>query len=1343
MHTIVWRNKPEIETLSLDDKGTCSSTTNSNNVAFLSSSSTNSATRAVNIAQGVNTASTQGAADSSTTVENLSDVVIYSFFASQLSIPQLDNEDLQQIHPDDLKEMDLRWSIAMLTMRAKRFLKNTERKLDMANKEIIGFDKSKFFVKIDRARFIKRLTKIKEELGRHDQDIGNHSDEEHIPETIFEEGEVLKDQNDANIIADQELPSEDPFNIYPLQCFYRSGGRLLYPSTWDILKKSKGPRSGGSILNLLEDVVKVGHVMGYNMDGCVSNMEEIINSQGAGGILYVWDPNAFCKKSVTLSDYFTLVRGVWKQNGMDLLIVVVYAPHEDKEKAMLWDYLASEINRWKGKVVVMGDFNEVRFPSDRFGTIFNAHGANVFNSFISNAGLVEVDLGGSSFTWCHKNAKKMSKLDRFLVSDNLFQVYPHISAITLERFLSDHRPILLREHHLDYGPIPFRFFHYWCEIDGFKKLVEETWEDSPNNDVGTIFTSSRKFFWQWEPSSLAVGSSSGSGNFIAGSKFDGKADEEFFIGYSTNSKAFRVFNSRTRIVEENMHVKFSENTPNIARSGPNWLFDIDALNKSMNYKPVDSPGGRFKPSGEEEKKVAKDSGIEDSEVPSTEEPRVNQEKDAYVNSTNNINIVSPTDNAAGIEDNDVDENKVYGWADINNLDTYFQVSYVPTTRIHKDHPFEQVIGDLHSAPQTRRISKKLEEHGLVFRNKLDERGIMIRNKARLVAQGHTQEEGIDYGEVFAPIARIEAIRLFLDYASFNDIVVYQMDVKSAFLYEKIEEEAYTYYCQLKVNAARHKLTTIVDVNVVEDVHNLVAFLSKPTESEGFEHIIDFLNANPIKYDLTMNHTIYTSCIEQFGANATTKNINREVQIHAKVDGKKVIISEATITRDIKFKDKGGVDCLSNEVIFEQLLLMGSTMASAIIYLALGQTFNFSKYIFYSMVKNLDSETKFLMYLRVNTLGNEEDSLKLRELMEICTNLQQRVIDLENTKTVQAQEISSLKRRVKRLGKKRRSRTHGLKRLYKISLSAKVESTAEEQSLGSGRYDDQEMFDTSVLDDEEEVLLKEAQDVQNVIEKVIEDITTAGIEETFSTAAPVTTVDVTPDELTMAQAVVEIKKSKPKGSTTTTKTITIPTPDSIRPKARGVVMQEPSETLTTTTISKSLKVQDRGKGIMVEEPLKMKKKDQISFNEKKHFAELKAEEKRRNPLTKAQKWNQMCVYLKNMAGFTHSQLKNKSFDEVQKAFDKTMNWINSFVPLDSKVVKDKAVITQESSSKRARDELDQERSKKQKVEDDKESEELKRCLEIIPDDVTIDATPLSIKTLIIDYKIYKEWKKSYF
>ncbi|GJT06508.1 putative ribonuclease H-like domain-containing protein [Tanacetum coccineum] len=227
---------------------------------------------------------------------------------------------------------------------------------------------------------------------------------------------------------------------------------------------------------------------------------------------------------------------------------------------------------------------------------------------------------------------------------------------------------------------------------------------------------------------------------------------------------------------------------------PLWTQD-----PSFSSSSKDSPDAGFKPSGEEEKKDAKDPGNEDSKVPSTKEPRVNQEKDANVNNTNNINNVSPTDNAVGIEDNAVDENIVYGCADdpnmpnledivysddkdvgaeadMNNLNSFIPVSPISTTRIHKDHPVEQIIEDL----------KSLE-------TKKDERGIVIKNKARLVAQGYTQEEGINYDEVFAPVARIEAIRLFLAYASFKDFVVYQMDVKSAFLYGKIEEEDYV--CQ--------------------------------------------------------------------------------------------------------------------------------------------------------------------------------------------------------------------------------------------------------------------------------------------------------------------------------------------------------------------------------------------------------------------------------------------------------------------------------------------------------------------------------------------------------------------
>nr|GEU37418.1 putative ribonuclease H-like domain-containing protein [Tanacetum cinerariifolium] len=163
------------------------------------------------------------------------------------------------------------------------------------------------------------------------------------------------------------------------------------------------------------------------------------------------------------------------------------------------------------------------------------------------------------------------------------------------------------------------------------------------------------------------------------------------------------------------------------------------------------------------------------------------------------------------------EEDVGAEADLSNLETHIRVSPILNTRVHKDHPITQIIGDLTLAPQTRSITRMVKEQGglhqindvdfhtylpkgkraigskWVFRNKKDQKGIMIKNKARLVAQGHTQEEGIDYDEVFAPVARIEAIRLFLAYASFMGLMVYQMNVKSDFLYGTIKEEVYV--CQ--------------------------------------------------------------------------------------------------------------------------------------------------------------------------------------------------------------------------------------------------------------------------------------------------------------------------------------------------------------------------------------------------------------------------------------------------------------------------------------------------------------------------------------------------------------------
>nr|GEW37413.1 putative reverse transcriptase domain-containing protein [Tanacetum cinerariifolium] len=300
------------------------------------------------------------------------------------------------------------------------------------------------------------------------------------------------------------------------------------------------------------------------------------------------------------------------------------------------------------------------------------------------------------------------------------------------------------------------------------------------------------------------------------------------------------------------------------------------------------------------------------------------------------------------------------------------------------------------------------------------------------------------------------------------------------------------------------------------------------------------------------------------------------------------------------------------------------------------------------------------------LHSGENKIQLKELIEICTKLHNRVFDLENTKTAQAQEIDSLKRRVKKLEKRQKSKTHGLKRLYKV------------------------------LDYEEVVVEKEVADKEvNVVGEV--NAASIATSVTAITTIVATTPTISMDEITLAKTLIEIKTS--------------------RPKTKGIVMQEPSETPTPTPIVSSQqpsKVWEKGKrkAKLIEEPMKLKKKDQILFDEEV-YRKLQEEiyEQERLVGERARQEEE---------ANNPKALKNKSFTEIKELIDKAMKRINNFIDFRTELVK--------------------------KVEDDKEYAELKQCLEIIPDDgdeVTIDATTLSVKTLIVDYKIYKEGKTTYF
>nr|GEY72195.1 hypothetical protein [Tanacetum cinerariifolium] len=508
-----------------------------------------------------------------------------------------------------------------------------------------------------------------------------------------------------------------------------------------------------------------------------------------------------------------------------------------------------------------------------------------------------------------------------------------------------------------------------------------------------------------------------------------------------------------------------------------------------------------------------------------------------------------------------------------------------------------------------------------------------------------------------------------------------------------------------------------------------------------------------------------------------KTVNEEEQIQALVDKKMVIIRETSVRSDLHLKDAkvfldSQVECMlkhkeiyvtpsDNKKIFANMKRQGKDFFGKVIPL------------FENMMVQPQEDI-------------DEDRLKLTKVMELCTKLLSRVLTLETIQANQALEIRSLKTRVTKLEKKASKKTYKLKRLYKIGSSTRVESSKDaglgdqEDTSKQGMMiddldadegvtlvdetqgkNDQDMFDTSILDDE--VIVKKE----------------------ISTADPVPTAS---EVVTTA----DIKTSKL--------------------KAKGIVMQEPHKTPTPTPINssqQSSKAKDKGKAKMIEPQKPLKRKYQIMIDEevfrnleaqmqvkleeeerlarqrekeanialiescdniqammdvdyelatrlqeeergeltieeksrlfmelmdkrKKYFARLRAEKIRSKPPTKTQKRFQMCTYLKNMANYKHNQLKNKSFEEIQMLFNNTMKWIESFVPMDTELVKGSKK-EPKGSSKRARGKLEQEDAKRQRIEEENESAELKRCLEIIPDnddDVKIKATSLSSKSRTI-------------
>nr|GEV39338.1 ribonuclease H-like domain-containing protein [Tanacetum cinerariifolium] len=852
-------------------------------------------------------------------------------------------------------------------------------------------------------------------------------------------------------------------------------------------------------------------------------------------------------------------------------------------------------------------------------------------------------------------------------------------------------------------------------------------------------------------------------------KFDGKADEGYIVGYSASNKAYRVYNVPNKRVEETMNLRFLREKPNVQGTqgavtnpvgtqdadsdsdcdeqviiaqratsdaenlGLGFANDTEKLQTQASAKTVPPgyipvltgnipvpPGSLPVPTGS----IPVPTG---NTVISTYDVLVHTSSstDSFFDDEPTTRFPSPSDLGnqdplPGIFSFSSYEDE-FG-ATLNNVASIVKVSPVATTRINTIHPQSLIIRDPTSAVQTRSKNvwvlvdlpkgKYAIETKWILKNKRDTRGIVVQNKARLVAQGHRQDEGINYDEVFASVSRIEAIRLFLAFASYMGFMVYQMDVKSAFLYERIDEEA---WCDEFEALMKGEFQ-------MSAMGELTFFL------EAVKKIFKYLKGQP---KLGLWYPKESPLVLEAYSDSDYAGENKD-----------------------KKSTTYGCHFLGRRLILWQckkqnIMATSSTEAE---YVAAANC---------CVQKKIKPKRKYRQATEVHSPSSE---IPVKE-----------VLNLEKAKTTQAKEIANLKKRVKKLEKMRKSRPAGLRRLKKVGSSNTVESFEEKDSLGAqedasrqkrsikdinqdaeialideaqGRMHDGDMFRVDDLEGNEVIVDAREKIVKKEV-STADPVTTAGevvnVASVEDSVAPITTTTVdADDELTLAKTLIAIKETKPKD----------------KGKAKMIKPEKPLKKKDQIKLDEEVvrKLEDGMKAKIEEEKRIVREKDEANRAVIEEWDDVQATIDVNRQLAKqmqAQEREQLSIEERSklLAELIESRRK---FNDIKKMFDKVYKRVNTFMDMNTENVEESLKKTQaevtEGSSKRARQELEQESAKEQKLIEreqakvaDDDTAELKRCLEIVPeddDDVAIEETPLSSKSpTIVDYKIYREWKKN--
>nr|GEX77502.1 ribonuclease H-like domain-containing protein [Tanacetum cinerariifolium] len=633
------------------------------------------------------------------------------------------------------------------------------------------------------------------------------------------------------------------------------------------------------------------------------------------------------------------------------------------------------------------------------------------------------------------------------------------------------------------------------------------------------------------------------GNLVRGTKDETSGTLKSFITRVENLMNLRYSVARTpqqnRVAERRNRILIEATRTMLADSKLPTTFWVEAVNTACYVQNKSSQDNEFQPLNDGAKKV-------DEDLRKENECNDQREEDS-TNSTNRVNTVTSNINAANssgvnvvgtnisidlspdpnmpslkdiniFEDSHDDEDVFGAEADFHNLDSTFQISLIPTTIIHKDHPLEQVIGYLHSAPQTRRMTKNLEEHGLsaFLYGKIKKEVYVCQppgfEDLDFLNKVYKVEKAL-YGLHQAPRAWDETLSTYL--------------LDNGFKRGQIDKTLF-----IKRNKGDILLVQVY-------VDDIIFRSTKKEKCDAFEILMDETFQMSLMGELTFFlglQTVVANCITKAEYVATSmlwssaldtksiaglwtvvkiKTVNDDVRLQALIDGKKVVINEASIRHDLKLNDAEGTSCLSNAVIFKELARMGESKRME------------------TEVSPTETNTKEHVPTPFNDpLPSYEDRMQLKEFMKLCTNLSNKVLDLES------EEKSSKQGR----------------KITDIDADAEVN-----------------------LENVYNLDMAHEETVMEIGKIIVDEVSTAGGELNAENEEP---VSAAPTNITPAQPIEATKI-----------TVEITT----APKAKGIVFHDKEES-TTRTASSPSQAKDKGKGLMVEPKMPLTRIDQIALDE---------------------------------------------------------------------------------------------------------------------------------------------------